>query len=111
MNVFIHDGGALDYTPDTDTPAGTVVSVGKILGITTVDIAAGRLGAIHVTGVFDVDKVANASSGLAFTFGQQVYWDTANKVAVAATGTNIVAMGECVRAAEKTDSGVYVRIG
>ena len=74
---FIQDGTAVDYIPETDVAAGTVVVEGDLVGITKVDIPANRLGALHLFGAFDVVK----SDGPA-TLGAKVYWDNTAKQAV-----------------------------
>lgn len=56
MITYVQRGGILDYTPETDTPAGTPVKIGDIVGITKLDIKAGQLGAIALTGVYEAPK-------------------------------------------------------
>lgn len=68
---FIHDGNAIDYTPTVDTPAGTVVVQGYLIGITKREIAANEKGALALTGVFEVPVEELAS----WTVGTKAYWD------------------------------------
>ena len=68
---YIQTGAAVDYTPDADVSAGDVVVQGDLIGIAKLDIATGKLGALAVTGVFDVVREGDT----AFAVGQQVYWD------------------------------------
>ena len=56
MITYVQRGDILDYTPETDTPAGTPVQIGDIVGITKLDIKAGQLGAIALTGVYEAPK-------------------------------------------------------
>ena len=56
MITYVQCGDILDYTPETDTPAGTPVKIGDIVGITKLDIKAGQLGAIALTGVYEAPK-------------------------------------------------------
>ena len=56
MITYVQRGDILDYTPETDTPAGTPVKIGDIVGITKLDIKAGQLGAIALTGVYEAPK-------------------------------------------------------
>ena len=56
MLTYVQRGDILDYTPETDTPAGTPVKIGDIVGITKLDIKAGQLGAIALTGVYEAPK-------------------------------------------------------
>ena len=79
---FIHDGKAVDFFPETDIPAGTVIVEGDLVGVTKVDIPAGRLGALHVVGVYDIAK-----NDTAISLGSNVYWDnTAKQAVTTATG-------------------------
>jgi len=61
---FIQEGAALDYTPVADTPAGTVVVQSDMVGVTRVDLKAGQLGSLAVTGVFEFPKALGASSAI-----------------------------------------------
>jgi len=101
---FIHDGRALDFLPETNTAAGTVIVQGSLIGITKTDISADCLGAIHVTGVFDVVK-----ANIAVPVGSRVYWDATAKNAVlnAAGNTQI---GIAVAAAGAEAPVVRVRL-
>ena len=56
MITYVQRGDILDYTPETDTPAGTPVKICDIVGITKLDIKAGTLGAIAITGVYEAPK-------------------------------------------------------
>jgi predicted RecA/RadA family phage recombinase len=56
MITYVQRGDILDYTPETDTPAGIPVKIGDIVGITKLDIKAGQLGAIALTGVYEAPK-------------------------------------------------------
>ena len=60
MITFVQRGDILDYIPETDTPAGTPVKIGEIVGITKLDIKAGQLGAIALTGVYEAPKAEGA---------------------------------------------------
>ena len=108
---FIHDGNSIDHTPapGSDVTAGDVVVQGDLLGIAKLDIAAGTLGALAVTGVFDVPKATGA--GEAITAGTKVYWDAGNSVATTDTaeGANKY-LGKTVAAASDDDATVRVRL-
>jgi len=54
MATFVHDGNTIDYTPATDVAAGDVVVQGELIGVAKVPIPADKLGALAVTGVFDL---------------------------------------------------------
>jgi len=105
--TFVHEGAAIDYTPGDDTPAGTVVVQGELVGVTRVDLKAGRLGALAVRGVFDFPKATGAGSGIAA--GALAYWDDTEKVATT-TATDNTLIGKAVRAAADADTSVRVRM-
>jgi predicted RecA/RadA family phage recombinase len=104
---FIHDGNTLDYTPSANVSAGDVVVQGDLVGIAKLDIAAGALGALAVTGVFDVPKASGA--GTAIAAGAKVYWNATNKQATT-TATGNKYLGKSVRAAADADATVRVRL-
>ena len=102
---FIHDGKAVDFFPATNVAAGTVIVEGDLVGVTKLDIQAGRLGALHVVGVYDVEK-----GNVAITLGAKVYWDaTAKQAVITATGNK--QLGICVQEATAEDAVVRVRLG
>jgi len=105
MARFIHDGRAVDFLPESDTIAGTVIVIGSLVGITKMDIPAGTLDAVHVVGVYDIEK-GNAAVSL----GNKVYWDaTAKKAVINATGNTL--LGVAVQEATAEDITVRIRIG
>lgn len=69
--IYFQKGEAVDYRPETAVAAGEVIVQGKLVGITRLDIPAGTLGSIAVTGVF---KVAKASA-TTFDVGAEVYFN------------------------------------
>ena len=69
--TFVHDGEAIDYTPTADVAAGAVVVQGELVGVTKVPIAANKLGALAVAGIFDFPK----ATGSGITAGALCYWD------------------------------------
>jgi len=108
---FIHDGNSIDYTPapGNDVAAGDVVIQGDLVGIAKLDIAAGRLGALTVTGVFDFPKATG--SGSAIASGTKVYWDATDKLVTsdADSGANKY-VGKTIRAVTDAEATVCVRL-
>jgi len=115
---FIHDGNGIVYTPNTDLPAGSVVVQNDLVGITKRDIAAGQLGTLELTGVFDLPKATGAGTGI--TAGAKVYWRPAADPdpAVATTASSdggdppapFPYVGKAVRTAADGDATVRVRL-
>jgi predicted RecA/RadA family phage recombinase len=82
-----------------------VVVLGSLIGITKTDIAAGTIGAVHVVGVYDIEKV-----NVAVPLGNKIYWDaSAKKAVINATGNTLI--GVAVSAATADAATVRVRIG
>ena len=108
--TFVHDGKSIDYTPGADVSAGDVVVQNDLIGIAKLDIALGALGALAVTGVFDVPKTAGV--GEAIDAGVKVYWDVADGVAKedAEAGANKYLGKTVVAAAGDDDTTVRVRL-
>ena len=98
--VYVQRGDAIDYVPDTDTPAGTVVGLGSRIGITKFDIAANTLGALSLVGVFDFVK----DTATAINQYDKVYWSPVDrKVNVTESGNILVGIAlETVDAAAET---------
>jgi len=106
---FIHDGKSIDYTPGADVSAGDVIVLADLIGIAKLNIAAGTLGALAVSGVFDLPKTAGV--GEAIAAGAKVYWDVADGVAKTddEAGANKL-LGKTVAAAGDDDTIVRVRL-
>ncbi|MBI1371820.1 MAG: DUF2190 family protein [Phycisphaera sp.] len=105
--TFVQDGEAIDHTPDTDVAAGDVVVQEDLIGVAKLDIPAGMLGALHVTGVFNLPKEVGA--GKAIAAGKKAYWDATNKVVTTTAGSN-KQLGKTVAAAGDNDPTVRVRM-
>ena len=106
--IFVHNGDAIDYTPTADVPAGAVVVLGELIGVTRTPIAANTLGSLAVTGVFDMTKATGA--GTAIAAGANCYWNaTASQVTTVTTGNKL--LGKAIQAADVADEIVRVRLG
>ena len=107
--VFAHEGAAIDYTPGADVSAGDVIVQGDLVGVARLDIKAGVLGALAVTGVFDFAKATGVGTGIAA--GVEVFWDVADAEAKtdSETGANKL-IGKTVAAAGDNDATVRVRM-
>lgn len=106
---YIQTGDAVDYTPVAEVNAGDVVVQGDLVGVAKLDIPAGKLGALAVTGLFDFPKATG--SGTAIPAGTRVYWDATEKVAKAdsESGAN-KEIGKTVKAASDADAVVRTRL-
>ena len=97
---YIQKGESIDYRPQTDVRAKTIVPFPGFVGITRLDIRAGELGALAVTGVFESPKAAEA-----IDVGEAVYYDAENGVATKEK-TNIY-LGVAVYNAQASSEFVY----
>lgn len=67
---FVQRADSVDFCPAGNLPAGEVVRLGSLVGVTKLLVKAGELGAIALTGVFDLDKPLNVT----FQAGEQIFW-------------------------------------
>jgi predicted RecA/RadA family phage recombinase len=106
---FVQEGNSIDYTPTADVAAGKLVVQNDLIGIAKLDIAAGELGALAVTGVFAIPKATG--EGTAIAAGVKLYWDATNNVATTTdnSGANKY-LGKSIRAAGTAESTVRVRL-
>ncbi len=109
MATFVHEGGAVDYTPSSAVAAGAVVVQGDLVGVARTPIAADALGSLSVTGVFDFPKATGVGTGI--TVGTTVYWkaDPGVVQADSETGANKL-IGKVVKTAADADTTVRVRL-
>ena len=83
MASYVQGDCLLDYTPSAAVAAGDVVVLGDLVTVAPVAIAANKLGAVAVEGVFELPKASGAISQ-----GVIVYWDaTAGNITTTA-GSN-----------------------
>ena len=110
---IVHTGFTIDYTPVAAVLAGSVVVQNDLVGVANLDMAAGRKGALHVAGVFDFPKAAEA-----IAVGVKLYWDAdgdpvggeAGTGAATTVATDNVYIGKSVAAAADTDTAVRTRM-
>jgi len=83
---YVQQGHSIDYTPEADVAAGSLVIIGSLVCVAKLDIKAGELGALAVVGAFDITKATG--EGTAIAAGTIVFWDADNKVITATAGAN-----------------------
>lgn len=104
---YVQRGDAIDHTPIADVSAGDIVVLSnKLIGVAKLDIKAGELGALALTGVYEVAK----ATGFAVAPGMEVGWNTADRQAVSASASGAVKIGHAVTLAGASDQLVYVRL-
>ena len=97
---YIQKGESIDYRPQTDVRAKTIVPFPGFVGITRLDIRAGELGALAVTGVFESPKATEA-----IDVGEAVYYDAENGVAT--KEKTAIYLGVAVYNAQASSEFVY----
>ena len=100
---YIQKGESIDFRPETDVKTGTIFPFKGFVGITRLDIRAGELGALAVSGVFESPKGDEA-----IDVGDAVYWDASNEVATK-TATDIY-LGAAVYNAQASAEFVYYQL-
>jgi len=58
---FVQRSDSVDFTPEKDMAAGEIVRLGNLIGVVKLPIAAGCLGTLALTGIFDVSKTHSLS--------------------------------------------------
>lgn len=105
---YVQPGDTLTYKNVTSAViySGSVVSMGDIVAIAIADIPAGASGTVHT------EKVWKLPSGIssAVAAGTRVYWDTAGKQVVSASGPDIVEAGVAAADAAAGDKSINVKI-
>lgn len=91
--IYLQRGEALDYTNTSDEliPQDTIVVVGDHIGVTGCPIPPGKVGSLHMGGVFSIKKTGTA----AIEMGKTVYFDgTGITDAAAAPAAKTVGEGD-----------------
>ncbi|MFO0360685.1 MAG: DUF2190 family protein [Flavobacteriales bacterium] len=97
---YVQEGKTLDYTAGADISSGQFVLIGAIGGVAKTNIANGKVGAVHVKGVFNVVKASGA-----ITQGAKLYWNSTNSnLTTTASGNTFV--GVAAEAAASGDATV-----
>lgn len=98
--IYRKTGDTLHYTPSSATSAGTLVSVGNIVGITKFPIAANVTGTLTTVGLFD--NVAKHGTSNALTDGQIVWMNPSDGKIYNAFAAGYLPCGYAVGAATAT---------
>jgi predicted RecA/RadA family phage recombinase len=109
--TYVNEGDVVVWTNGgSAVTAGTVIPIGKILGVALVDIAGSASGAVQIEGVFTCPK--NATH--AINIGESVIWDVSAgnfdySAATPATGDVSGAPAVCVESAGSSATTVKIR--
>ena len=104
--TYLQRGEALDYrnTTEETIPHGTIVTIGTRIGVTGCEIPPGKLGSLHVCGVFRIKKTDAA----AMEQGQTAYFDGTGITGT--SGDNDIEVGYVAEAAEAAAETVLVKL-
>lgn len=104
--TYLQRGEALDYrnTTEETIPHGTIVTIGTRIGVTGCEIPPGKLGSLHVCGVFRIKKTDTA----AMEQGQTAYFD--GTCITGTSGDNAIEVGYVAEAAEAAAETVLVKL-
>ena len=105
---YVQEGKTLDYTASgADIKSGDFVLMGAIAGIAKTDIADGKTGAVHVSGVFSIAKATGA-----ITQGQKLSWNNTNKnLTTTASGNTIVGVAAAPAASADASAKLLLNVG
>lgn len=107
--TFKHRGDTIEYTPAADVAAGDVVVQGDLVGVAVLDIKAGMLGGLAVSGVFEFPKFTG--TGNAITAGAKLYWNAAGSAVMTTDSSGTYKyVGKAVAAADIAATTVRVRL-
>ncbi len=67
---FVQLGQAIDFVPSRDVAAGEILVCNGMAGVVKIPVKSGELGALHLSGVYDVDKAEGAVAA-----GDKMYYD------------------------------------
>lgn len=104
---YVQNGKVVDYKNTGTDPilSGSVVLMGKMVGVAVTGIAPGKTGAVQVEEVFKLPKKAAD----AFAIGDVVYWNaTDNEMVKVATGNT--AAGKAFADAPANSASVNVKL-
>lgn len=95
-------GNTIDYTPGSAKSQGNVEVVGTLVGVVVNDTPANTLGALAITGTYEIPK----DTSTAFAAGAAVYWDVADDECNSDSSNPFI--GKAAYAAAEADTDVYV---
>lgn len=105
---YIQEGKALNYTPSgADVASGDFLVIGAIGAVAKTDIADGKTGAVHISGVFSVAKASGA-----ITQGAKLYWNSTNSnLTTTASGNTLVGVAAAAAASGDATVPLLLNVG
>ncbi len=109
MARYIQEGKIINYQNSTagKISYGDIVVLSGRIGVASVDIPAGSLGTVQLEGVFEIA----AETPAAFSVGETVYWDEANKrVTATKPASDAVVAGIVVEPKAATAATAFIKL-
>lgn len=107
MQNYIQPGDIIDLVaPAGGFTSGVITRVGAFVGVPQCTVAAGEIGAVKLTGVFDLAKV----SAQAWTQGQIIYLNAAGTLLTNVSATGVFLVGVATEAAANPSAVGRVRL-
>lgn len=105
---YVQEGKTLNYTASgADIASGDFVLIGTIGGVAKTDIADGKTGAVHISGVYSIPKASGA-----ITQGAKLYWNTTNSnLTTTASGNTIVGVAAEAAASGDANAKLLLNVG
>lgn len=82
--TFVQLGNAIDFLPSRDIAAGEILVCNGMAGVVKIPVKAGDIGALHLSGIYDIDKAA-----IQINAGDKVFYNAATCLATTASTGNI----------------------
>lgn len=98
---YIQRAESIDIVPNSPVASGEIVIRNGLVGVARLPISAGELGALALSGVFDVIKTARCS----FSVGAAVFWDASRRSAVT---SGEIMLGLAIQGSSVTDDKVRI---
>ena len=81
---FVQLGNAIDFLPSRDIAAGEILVCNGMAGVVKIPVKSGDIGALHLSGIYDIDKAA-----IQINAGDKVFYNAATGLATTASTGNI----------------------
>ena len=103
---FVQRGECIDFRPDRDIAAGEVVVLGSLVGVAKIDVKAGELGELALTGVYEMPR----SPQYGFIGCCRVAWSESRRAVVNPSLAGSVPIGHNVANTKAGESAILVRL-
>ena len=103
----ISKGDHIPHTPGSNLDAGAIVTLTNMIGIADTPISAGELGALSVSGIYQLPRIASVITAL--PIGTLLYWNIASQEVRATAGGGFY-IGKSIEVSPKITSTILVRL-